>query len=250
MKNICCFLIVLSQMTFLFCQEIENKIDCPQCKVMKIDSIDFFYLIDVQSTEHQYKIVSRKMQNNYSNLLLGGTYDLSLHAIFPSMFNFRDYRHHIGRGICIDIDWGNNLYQARELCGLCYETDSIKLKECKQIINKEEAFENAMLYIYFHYRAKKDKKTSFLNFYEIKKANSIPFVLNNVEQIFIYFFPKISETKYQLFSDTTKEKEFIGKVYYEYKNFYYIKGCFVYGSGDEVMGWIEKKFLSRTKFRE
>jgi len=234
-------------MTLLFCQEIETKIECSQCKVMKIDSIDFFYLIDVQSTEHQYKIVSRRMQNNYSNLLLEETYDLSLHAIFPPILNFQDYRHHIGRGICIDIDWGNNLYQAHELCGLFYETDSIKLKEWKQIINKEETFENAMLYIYYHYRVKKDKKISFLDFYENIKTSTLPFVLNNVEQIPIYFFPKVSEIKYQLFGNTMREKEFIGKVYYEYKNFYFIIGYYDYGSDDEILGWIEKKYLLKAK---
>jgi len=246
MKYFSCFFIMLFQITLLLGQDTVGIIECPQCEVMKIDSLDHFYLIDVQSNKDKYKIVSRKTQNSCSNLLLGETYKLTLVAMYSLILNSNDYSHHIGRGICINIDWGNNLYQVQQLCGLCYETDSIKLNECKKNIAKEDRFERAMSTIRFFYLSKKEKRkgTSFLEFYEEKQANSIPFVLNDVEEIPVYSFNRHEKTQY---IDTMVHKGFSGRVYHEYKNFYFIKGIYVYSNDNEIMGWIDKKDLLRNE---
>lgn len=167
MKTIYCFLLIFFQIIFLFSQETEakSKIDTNQYVIMKIDSIDNFYLINFQSNNGCYKVVSRKIHNSCANLVLGKVYKLNLSEMFPFTLNFSDQRFHIGGGVCIDIDCGNNLYYAQELCGLCYESDSLKLIKCKQLENSQYAFENSMQYIYFHYNIDKEKYPSFFEFY-------------------------------------------------------------------------------------
>ncbi len=244
MKTIYSFLLIFFQIIFSFSQEKETqfRIDTNQYMIMKIDSIDNFYLINFQSNNACYKVVSRKILNSCSNLVLGEVYKLSLSEMFPFTLNFSDQRFHIGEGVYIDIDYGNNLYYAKELCGLCYEFDSIKLLKCKQLENSQYVFENTMQYIYFHYDIDKDKSASFFEFYRDLEKNSISFVLNNIKTIPIFISPEISDINYELFNDTIEHKIFQGKIFYEYKNLYFIKGRYA-GDDNEIMGWIEKKHI-------
>ena len=249
MKNIYCFLIILFQTIFLFSQERETlfKIDSIQCVVIKIDSIENFYLIDIQSNEDIYKIISRKMCNTCSNLHIGKMYQLSLYAMFPPTLNFLDQRYHIGGNVFIEIDWGNNLYHAQELCGLCYETDPIKIKKCKRLINQQDAFENAMLYIYFHYDIKKNKHITFIDFIEKQKVNSIHFTLTKPKSIPVYASPEATDINWELFVDTVKQKNFNGKVLYRYRNFFFIQGYYACDDEVEIIGWIDKKYFPVIK---
>lgn len=247
-----CISAILLQALSSFGQEtpLLKKIDSTECKLVKIDSIGNFYLLNFQEKNNQYKIVSRKTGNTCANLHTGNTYRLNLVAMWPKTMNYLDVNHHIGGGICIQIDWGTNLYEAQEICGLCYETDSLKLKNCKNIINKQNRFENGMLYIFFHYLPKNkhgEKEKTFAEFCEIQKANSIPFTLNNIKRIPINLSPATGNDPYFLFTDSLNQKLFIGKILFEYNNFYYIQGNYENDPEFELYGWIEKKFLITTK---
>jgi len=227
-----------------------EKIDSTECVLVKIDSIGNFYLINFQEKNNQYKIVSRKTVNTCVNLHVGEKYKLNLIALFPIIMNQLEFNHHIGGGICINIDWGYNLYEAQEICGLCYETDTLKLINCKNIINKQNRFENGMLYIFFHYLPidkHGEKEKTFAEFCEKQKANSIQFTLSNIKRIPINSSPLIENDPYLLFTDSINQKLFIGKILFEYNNFYYIQGNYENNPEFEIYGWIEKKFLITTK---
>jgi len=137
-------LLLLFDYGLLFSQKkmIINGIDCI---IVKIDSIDNYYLINAKSNEKEYKIVSRKVEIDCSNFYIdiGRVYKFNLQASPQLSLNHRDYMHHLGGETFVKIDWGNNLFYADELCGLCYETDTLRQKRCKQIINQQEAFENS-----------------------------------------------------------------------------------------------------------
>lgn len=249
MKNICGLLIILFQTIFLFGQERDLllfEIESIECTVMEIDSIENFYLIYVKSNEEEYKIVSKKMNNNCSKIHLRETYKLSINPMFPPILNFLDQKYHIGEGVFIDIDWGNNLYYAKEFCGLCYETDSIKIRKCSKLIEQQNKLENALLNIYFHYDNKKNKHVSFADFYKESKKNSSHFITNKTISIPVYEFPEIGNIIYRLFSESSNEEIFHGQVFFKYKNFYFITGYYDNDREVEILGWVEKKYLSHN----
>lgn len=53
----------------------------------------------------------------------------------------------------------------------------------------------------------------------------------------------MAEINYELFSDKIEHKIFHGKIFYEYKNLYFIKGQYT-GEENEIMGWIEKEYIA------
>ncbi|NCU26069.1 hypothetical protein EOM86_05025 [Candidatus Nomurabacteria bacterium] len=243
MKNSYCILIFLLHALFLFGQEQNSigKIDSIRCVIVKIDSIGNFYIIDVLSNENKYKIVSRKVHSDCYNLHEGEIYQLCLYPTIPDIASHHE--HNIGLDTYVEIDWGTNLYVAQELCGLCYQTDTVKLKKCKRLISQQCELEAAMSTVYFFYKTKKDNHTTFIDFYKKQMDNAMSFTLSGTNIIPIYVSPKNADIKYQLFSDTMCQKVFNGKVLYEYKKYYLIQGYYDPDIEVEFLGWIEKRHL-------
>lgn len=249
MKHTYCFLIILFQTLQVFSQEGEpiERFDSVECIIMKIDSIDHFYLINVLSGDNKYKIVSRKTDNSCYNIHVGSLYNLNLWALQPRSMNPPHERFHIGRSVFVELDWGHNFYYADELCGLCYESDSVKLRICKQLISNQEALESSMLYIYFFYTPKRNRDSSFINFLTKQEANSVSFTLYNTKPIPVYLSPD-ADTCYKLFDDTALMDEvFYGRILYKYKRLYFVQGHYSNNDKVEFCRWIPKKALVPDK---
>jgi len=242
MKNSWFFFFFLLHSLFLFGQEndFKEKKDILRCVVVKIDSIENYYIIDVLSNEIKYKILSRKVHSDCYTLYEGGIFDFCIYPTIPEIAS--DQVYFFGIDTNIELNWGANLYVAQELCGLCYETDSANLNQCKRLVKQQEEFESAIITIYFFYKTKKSN-CSIKDFYKKNIENAMPFVLFGTKTIPIYFTPKKGEVKYELFNDTINQKVFYGKVFYQYKNYYLIQGYYNSNINIKILGWIDKRQL-------
>lgn len=225
---------------FLFSQnknykEIANKIPC---NVIKIDSIENFYLIDVFSKNDKYKLISKKNKSACSNIYIGGLYYFTIHQTAQELVN----KQYVDNEFYIKIDWGSNLYIVDELCGLCYETDTSNNYLCKQINEQEAKLEAILTKVFFNYY-KNDQKKSIEDFKTQIKENTTPFTLTGGRFIPIYSSPIKSEINYLLFNDTINQKVFYGKVFYQYKNYYLIQGYYNSNFDIQILGWIDKRQL-------
>jgi hypothetical protein len=107
------------------------------CKIIRIDSIGGYYLFFTEEkfTKNRYKIVSEKDSLFCNNISFSISYKLTLHGtgiltmgcniacVFPD-----------GTSIFLN-NWGNDLYCAEEIQGLCYNIDYAKLFGLKTTIS-------------------------------------------------------------------------------------------------------------------
>lgn len=105
--------------------------------IYKIDSINSYYLIYAKMNDTLYKIVSRKIENSYCDKIeLNKDYFLSLNSIWrkemlidginvsPSVTPHVNCLHfNDSTAICLERDSINDLYEAKNLLGLCIKNN-------------------------------------------------------------------------------------------------------------------------------
>lgn len=170
MKNLLClniFFVFFTFQTFkLFAQERDSnaKIASIVCEIVKIDSVGDYYVIYAKDTLDKYKIVSQKDSTVFQNIVVGEHYKLTLfshtgeHKTFPTNV----LQVFPGGVAIIPYGWGDGLYIALEIKGLCYKAEFAIdiLKKRKELEEQDPLkFKNkSAKKRYFKKRIKEEKK--------------------------------------------------------------------------------------------
>jgi hypothetical protein len=106
-----------------FAKDTNVKLLVIECEIVKIDSVGNYYVIYAKDSLEKYKIVSEKDSSVGQNIVVGQSYTITLDPpILPPMnievpVTFPD-------GSLITLhDWGNSLYFALDIKGLCHNID-------------------------------------------------------------------------------------------------------------------------------
>lgn len=127
----------------IFAQEFMN-VTCYICQIDFID--DYFLIYSKNSTENKYLILSKKDNTDTcQNVEIGQSYKFTFDIPMIQPMNLK-IALISPSGKRIKHDWGNDLYYALELKGLCYnprfKEDVIKIREENDKIMREKSLSN------------------------------------------------------------------------------------------------------------
>lgn len=163
------FIFFTFQTVKLFAQERDSnaRIVSIECEIVKIDSVGNHYIIYAKQSSNidKYKIISYKDSTVDQNIIVGQNYKLTLDGKLNEFSSFPTGNEYIlfsdGAAI-IPYGWGDGLYIALEIKGLCYKSEYVidVLKKRKELEEQDPLkFKNERAKKrYFKKRIKEEKK--------------------------------------------------------------------------------------------
>ena len=209
--------------------------------IINIDSVGDNYIVYASTNKDKYKIIARKTKCNKKKIEVGRNYKINISQWFPNTLLLNPgYKYPIYGGEFTDIHWGNNLYTAKELCGLCYYSSLINSKECNKDNQLKELMENSVISAYLQFDIKTNLRTNML--IDSIMENKIEFEIVRKEIIInTSFFPDKPINK--VIGNKENELIFKGFILLQYKG-----NCLVIinetaNSDYKISGWVNKEYF-------
>ncbi len=244
MKNIL-IVIFLAYNFFALSQNVKktNYDSVINVDIIKIDSIGDIFIIYASADSDRYKIIARKTTCNTKKIEVGRNYKINVYPWFPSsQLSDPGYVYYIGGGEYTNIDWGGSLYSAKELCGLCYDSNLINSEECNKQNKLKELIEEIVLTTYIRY----DIKTSLSNksFIDSVMKNMKEFEILRKEIVVNFsFFPNKPISK--VIENKESGSVFHGFILLEYEDSFLVVLNTTDNFDNNIVGWVDKKYFRK-----
>lgn len=133
MRNLISIILILSTIA-CSSKKVENKQHHKSYIIIKIDSVDNYYIIYGKSGNENYKLVSEKTNSKCDNIIVGEKYILNTESIFTMKIKVNDSVKEITNHVnikCMTLhgttfckEYENGIYdvlKSENLEGLCYK---------------------------------------------------------------------------------------------------------------------------------